>query len=354
MKKTMILITLGLTLLSCRHKSTTPNAEAETETLNIQDFTDTVIVETEIADITTFIYPVQATGKIKSAYEELIVAQNSGLIQFCKAKNGLRVKQNEIIASFETSDIELKKERILVQKFNAQKEYESQLLGYENLLKEKSAQEAEVVRQKLKASTGLLALDIDLRELEHALTRSSLSAPVDGVLAQVQIQKGMNIRSGQELYRIYSDERLYLEAQVLESDLPLLKIGQTATVKSAAAPKAYSAQLSEIDPIVDEHGLVKLHLSINNPKQLILGMNASAEINVPQKRGIVVPRKAILLRNNRPVVFTWEAGFAKWNYVSLGSENGEVIEILEGIKPGSEVIISNNIQLAHNAPVKKQ
>ena len=82
-------------------------------------------------------------------------------------------------------------------------------------------------------------------------------------------------------------------------------------------------------------------------------MNASAEINVPQKRGIVVPRKAILLRNNRPVVFTWEAGFAKWNYVSLGAENGEVIEILEGIQAGSEVIISNNIQLANNTPVKK-
>lgn len=355
MKKLCWMIGLGLSMLNCQQAVNTQASSSSPDEAALRGKLDTPNVETALAEVRTFTYPVLATGKIKAAYEELIIAPSGGLLAFCKAKNSLRVKQNEVIATFETSDLELRKERLLVQKFNAQKEYESQLLGYENLLKEKTAQEAEAVRQKLKASTGLLTIDLDLKALDQELTQSNLRAPIDGILAQVKIQKGMSIRPGQELYRIYSDHNLYLEAKVLESDLALLKLGQSALIKSVATPNAhYSAHLSEIDPIVDEHGLVTVRLKIQNPRSLLLGMNASAEIKVPQKRGIIVPRHAVVLRNDRSVVFTWENGVSKWNYVSTGTENGESIEILEGLKAGSEIIISNNIQLAHNAPVKKR
>ncbi|AEE50701.1 efflux RND transporter periplasmic adaptor subunit [Haliscomenobacter hydrossis] len=353
MKRTVLLAIVSMGALSCKPSKEQVSYEIPLEPSKIEAKMDTLEVETQIAELRAFTYPVQASGKIKAAYEELMLAQNGGLLQFCKARNGLRVSVGEIIASFETSDLELRKERLLVQKFNAQKEYESQLLGYEALLKEKTNQEAEAVRQKLKASTGLLALDIDLKELEHDLARTNLKAPITGVLAQVQIQKGMHIRPGQELYRIYSADQLFVEAKVLESDLPLLKTGQQALVKSVANPEVvYAANLAEIDPMVDEHGLLNVRLKILHPRNLLLGMNANAEIKVPQKRGIVVPRNAIVLRNNRPVIFTWENGLSKWNYVTTGTENGESIEILEGIKAGSEIIVSNNIQLAHNGPVK--
>lgn len=355
MKKLCWTFLLVIGLMSCAKREAASTTDNTQESFFAKGKTDTLKVVTEIAEMRTFNYPVQASGKIKAAYEELILAQNGGLLQFCKAQNGLRVKQNEVIATFEASDLALRKERILIQQFNAQKEYESQLLGYESLLKEKTAQEAETVRQKLKASSGLLALELDLKELERELSRSSLKAPIDGILAQVQIQKGMTIRAGQELYRIYSADDLYLEAKVLESDLPLLKLGQAAVLKSVASPNStYNARLSSIDPIVDEHGLINVQLKIQLPRNLLLGMNASAEIKVPQKRGIIVPRSAVVLRNNRPVVFTWEEGLAKWNYVTTGTENGESMEIMEGIKSGSEIIVNNNIQLAHNAPVKKQ
>ncbi len=354
MKRVFLLAIMGVYVLCCNQQQPANSSSLPEEDIKPVGKTDTLEVETEVAEIRTFTYLVQASGKIKAAYEELMLAQNGGIVAFCKAKNGLRVTQDEVIASFETVDLELRKERLQVQKFNAQKEYESQLLGYEALLKEKTAQEAEAVRQKLKASTGLLGIDIDQKELERDLARTNLKAPIDGILAQVNIQKGMNIRAGQELYRIYSAGHLYLEAKILESDLSLLKIGQQALVKNVATPDViYLARLAEINPIVDEHGLITVHLNVNSPRNLLLGMNASAEISVPQKRGIIVPRSAVVLRNNRPVVFSWENGRSKWNYVTTGNENGESIEILEGIEAGSEIIVSNNIQLAHNAPVIK-
>jgi membrane fusion protein, multidrug efflux system len=354
MNKVIYIATIILAISSCNR----PKSESSSQTETADEsaiVNDTLEVETQVAEIRTFTYPVQASGKIKAEYDEQIFAQNSGLLAFCKARNGLLVKEKEVLASLETSDLELKQERILVQKFNAQKEYESQLLGYENLLKEKTALEAEAVRQKLKAATGLLSLEIDLKELEQERERAVLRAPIDGILSQVKIKKGMNLRPGQELYRIYSANDLFLEGKVLESDLPLLKIGQLAIINSVANPNAsYQGKLSVIDPLVDEHGLLTIQIKVMQPRNLLLGMNASAEIKVPQKRGIIVPRNAVVLRNNRPVVFTWEKGYSKWNYVTTGSENGASIEILEGISAGSEVIISDNVQLAHNLFVKKR
>ena len=65
----------------------------------------------------------------------------------------------------------------------------------------------------------------------------------------------------------------------------------------------------------------------------------------------MVAKEAIVMKSGKPVVFTEENGLAKWNYVSTGRENGKEIEILSGIKAGQNVIVSNNLQLAHDAPI---
>jgi hypothetical protein len=52
------------------------------------------------------------------------------------------------------------------------------------------------------------------------------------------------------------------------------------------------------------------------------------------------------------VVFTIEKNESKWNYVEVGKDNGEEVEILDGIEAGSTVITTNNLQLAHQAPVQ--
>ena len=48
---------------------------------------------------------------------------------------------------------------------------------------------------------------------------------------------------------------------------------------------------------------------------------------------------------------TYENGFAKWKYVEVGLDNGVDIEILSGLNDGDQVIVSENLQLAHDAQV---
>jgi hypothetical protein len=111
--------------------------------------------------------------------------------------------------------------------------------------------------------------------------------------------------------------------------------------------------VTAINPKVDENGLVQVSLTLTSSKNLLPGMNARAIIRAPQSNSLVVPKDAVVFRSGRAVVFTIENGKeSKWNYVEVGKDNGREIEVLDGIPENSTVITSNNLQLAHQAPVK--
>jgi hypothetical protein len=77
----------------------------------------------------------------------------------------------------------------------------------------------------------------------------------------------------------------------------------------------------------------------------------------------MVPREAILERDNRTLVFLLEAegaslqGLAKWTYVTTGLENEEYVEIVPGdgttmLEPGQLVLTEGHYTLIHDARVR--
>jgi len=85
-----------------------------------------------------------------------------------------------------------------------------------------------------------------------------------------------------------------------------------------------------------------------------------AEIAVEYKifeNVIKVPRKALLTRQDRYLVFTIKdiqgrSGTANWVYVEMGSQNDEEFEIKSGIQEGDLVVVEGHLTLAHQSKVK--
>lgn len=323
----------------------TPIATAKTQAITSVATTTALIGE--VSELIT------GNGQIRTPFDETLTSQVPGLLITCHARNGRRVRAGDTLAVVDTTTIALRREKLNIQQFNAQTEYESQLLGYGPLLEGKSTVEAALVREKLRAASGLTALAIELRALQNELEASLIKAPVDGILADVQIAAGMRVQPGQALFRIYRTHDLFIDVPILESECLKLHTGLLATIYPLAIPgKPYSAIVEALNPLVDPNGMAHVQLRIVHPEGLLLGMHASVEIRIPGRRGIVVPKAALVLRRAKHVIFTLEDGRAKWNYVTPGIDNGKEIEIREGIRPGASVIISNNLQLSHNAPVE--
>jgi membrane fusion protein, multidrug efflux system len=81
-------------------------------------------------------------------------------------------------------------------------------------------------------------------------------------------------------------------------------------------------------------------------------MNVKVYLKLPSGNKLAVPKEAVTLRSDRPVVFTLKNGAAHWNYVKTGFENNSSIVIEEGISNGDTVIFKGNVHLAHGSEVQ--
>jgi RND family efflux transporter MFP subunit len=311
-------------------------------------------VKTAFASYTNFQYLIQSNGKLKPLKEQTIVSENDGEVTVCKAFNGSDFAKGAVILQMETTKVKFKLDRATLNEFNASKEYESQLLSYENLLKDKGEEEGNAIRQKLKISSGLAGAQQDIKEATYELSKSVIAAPFSGRLADVNVQLGKSLHSGQTLFRIYDPTNLLLETKILEADAPWIKTGMPADVATLSQPDIkFKASVYEINPYVDADGMITISLLVSNLQKVLLfpGMNCTATIKVPVHHAVVIPKDALVMRNGKAVVFTMEEGKAKWNYVSIGNDNGKEVEITAGLKDKQKVITTANLQLADDAPV---
>jgi hypothetical protein len=173
-------------------------------------------------------------------------------------------------------------------------------------------------------------------------------------VASIKFKKGSLVMRNQEFSVLIGGEQLMLRVKVLESDIPLISLNQKAEIYPVSnSQEALNGRVLAINPLVDESGLVQVSVLMNAQRNLLPGMNARAIIRAPQSNSLVVPKDALVYRSGRAVVFTVENGKeSKWNYVVPGKDNGEEVEILEGLEANTTVITTNNLQLAHQAPVQ--
>ena len=291
-------------------------------------------------------------GRICSLFEETIYATGDGQVNWSIAENGRRVHAGEILAQLDTTLLALQREKLQLQLFNAYREFENLLVGYQPLLIGKPEAETAPIYQQLRARCGIPILEIEQQIHARALQAARIQAPVSGVLADVQLRTGTHIKAGQALYRIHDDLHFFLDALVLGSDAQAFFRGQSAQIKLSTSPgQTFRATLHSINPHLDESGMMQVRLDIHTSSPLIPGTFATAEIARSFPASTLVPVQALVLRDQRPVVFTVKNGRAYWNYVQPGNDNGKEVEILAGITAGDTVILSQNLGLAHRAQV---
>ncbi|MDQ0640227.1 membrane fusion protein (multidrug efflux system) [Pedobacter sp. W3I1] len=349
--KTFPILILGLlSLNACR--PTTAHVQKKTVTLNLK--AKLPRVKTYKCIYRDLDYQIETSGKIRADRQLKVIAEVTGRLITCNLSNNSVVTQGSQLLSYDLKSVDLQIEKIKNSIFTSRMAFESDILSQESLLKGKSKGIRDTVYRKLKVDAGLSAAEIELRSLFDIRKNAVVRAPISGTIADVKIQNGMYIRNGDELFTIYSHNELTVETKILESDVASVKVGQLGVIRPIASDKDYQARVSGINPLVDESGMVSIKLAVVNDGQSLLpGMHVTVNISIPVKHVLLVPKDAILFKNSRGVVFTMDKGLAKWSYVVMGRENGNYVEILDGLAQNQKVIISNNLQLSHDTRVEE-
>lgn len=188
-------------------------------------------------------------------------------------------------------------------------------------------------------------------ELEHAL----IKAPFAGYVSEVVPDRSDFVNKGDMVAKIVSLDRLRLEMEVLETEIRHIRLGARAEIELAALPmKTVSGRVVSVNPTIDaERRTCRVLIEIENPDRAVRpGMFADVRVEAARYEDrLLVPREALLTRDDRKVVFAYEGGRAKWRYVETGEETDDMVEVREGLAARDTLITAGHFNLTHNAQV---
>jgi len=204
----------------------------------------------------------------------------------------------------------------------------------------------------------------DLRDWQIdqlASTRSPLEyipivSPVSGFVIEKEVVQGAAVEPGRRLYRIAGLDRIWIEADIYESELPLIEVGQQATVSLPYLPgKRFLGRVGFVYPYLEDTtrtGRIRIELA-NEKLELRPDMFADVELTIDLGERLVVPEEAILYAGPRRLVFLdLGEGRLRPQEIEIGIKSGNEFEVLAGLDEGDVVVSSGNFLIAAESRLK--
>jgi membrane fusion protein (multidrug efflux system) len=300
---------------------------------------------------------VSATGQLQSDATSALKAETSGTVETVKVHAGDHVAAGDTLVTVDPQPLDLDVQA-------AQASLDAANVKYNTDAHTDSVMEGQVRaqrRQFLRAQDGIVVAQVQLEKAKLARAHAVITAPFDGVIESVATAVGDHIGDGADVATIVDMKHLRIDAQVLEHDLPLLRVGGDAWVTVAAFPdRPVRGTIAAILPLVDTVTRAgRAIINITGNGELRPGMYADVRLEATRLTNrIIVPARAIIERDNRPLVFVAKDGRAEWVYVNAGRTNGTDTEILPDsasgeipLKPGDVVLTEGHLTLTHQAPI---
>ncbi len=202
--------------------------------------------------------------------------------------------------------------------------------------------------------------DQQIRKLEETGQPSktlTLYSPYEGFLLEKMVDKGMNIMPGMALFRLADLSVVWIYADIYESELPLIRMGQSASFRIPYLPsESFTGKVIYIYPSLDPKSrTAKVRLEFPNKKGMLKPeMYADVEIRIDLGRKLAVPESAIIDTGLRQVaIIDRGSGNFEPKDVKLGAKVEDYYEVIEGLEPGERVVTSANFLIDSESKFKE-
>ena len=221
-------------------------------------------------------------------------------------------------------------EQLIGDKIVSQKEYEQARLAYEN---------AKVAYDAIQGKQSVRGV--------------AVTAPMNGFLKNILVKEGDYVTVGQPLATISQNNRLLLRADVSEKNYARLPMIRSAHFKTPYDDKVY--KLDELDGRLLSYGkssgnnsfYIPVLFEFDNKGAVIAGSYVEVYLlGKPMEQVLSVPTSALVEEQGLYCVYLrLDEDCYKKQYVTLGADNGETVQILSGLKAGDEVVTKGAYQI---------
>lgn len=315
---------------------------------------------------------VQAAGVLTPSTQVDVGAQVTGQVRTIHVELGQSVSEGELLVSIDPdtarSDVEVAEASVAEQRSAMEAtaalraRADANARRHRELLKGRLVSqaafddaEAELRRLNAEYKRQFAALDRFSAELANrrlALSRTAITAPMDGVVVDIAVAQGQTVNASQTtpvLLTLADIDRMTVRTKVAEADVSKVKVGQTASFTTlSGTSQPLSGRVRVIQPVPETRGNASFYnvlFEVGNPGRALL---PEMTVRVLIETGAVesvptIPSVALGARRDdgRYEVFAWAAeGDIKRRLVRIGLQDATRTQVLEGLRIGEQVLLS--------------
>ncbi|MDR2533296.1 MAG: efflux RND transporter periplasmic adaptor subunit [Tannerellaceae bacterium] len=349
--KHLSLLFLTLALASCVTAPTSSTADEEGEGVTVALPEEQSHVTVETLRRTDFYHELLSNGKLAARQYVDLHFQSAEPVESVWVKNGDRVSAGQKLAELSLFRLQTRTAQAKDALNRAHLDMQDVLIGQGYSPSDTASIPVRIMdlaRTRSGYDQALTQYRLAAYDEEHA----TLRAPFSGVVANL-FAKPLAMASPSEAFcSVIGLEGMEASFSVLESELPLIGKGDAAGISTySAGGKTVAGHISEINPVVDEGGMVRVKATVPSSAEWFTGMNVWVSVRRSLPGQLVIPKTAVVLRSGKHVVFTLDNGKAYWRYVQLGLENATSYTVADGLSEGDIIITSGNMNLAHESTV---
>jgi RND family efflux transporter MFP subunit len=282
-------------------------------------------------------------------YEELWVkAEVSGKVVHVLVDEGANVKQDQVLCKIDDRDYRSRLDRI-------EASYDLTKLEYERI--------AELNRKKITAANRLDEIKAQFKdvsaqkeEAQLALERTSIKAPIKGLVNEIKAKNGNFLRVGDDVLQILQTSKVKILVGIPESDVASFFNLEESTVVIEALGnlKVTGKKVFLSRQPRNSARLFDLELMIQNPDGRVLpGMFAKVElVKSVHNNALVIPLYAVITQGDEHFVFIEKNGLAEKRRVRLGILVDWQVQVVSGLNSGEKVIVVGHRFLNENQSIE--
>lgn len=294
---------------------------------------------------------INASGKVMPAAKVNVISKLTGKITAVSVSEGDMVEKDQIICQLDSTEWQLKVSEAEAQLSNTQ----ANLQKIDRVLREgtsdtptptgpgSSTDYSQEDRRAAQAQVDKAKAALDLAKAQ--LEDTKITAPTAGTVVELRAVEGELAQPTKPVAVVVNPEEMQMEAQVDETDIRKVKVGQEIEVRVDAYPdKTLKGEVVEVGLSSTKTSgggtayPVKARVTVNEGVTLRSGMSGDVDIIVAIKQGVLVmPIEALTERNGKDVAFVDKDGRLEMREVSIGISTQDSVEVKQGLEEGEKV-----------------
>ena len=313
-------------------------------------------VEVMRLERTDFQWQLLANGRLVASARSALPFRTAGVLTELDVHNGQRVSEGDVLARQDSREKRLALEAAQISFDRAELDLYDNIAGLGYPARDTAGVPADVLAIA-KTRSGYSAARNALEKAEFDFEGTVLTAPFSGIVADVAYRR-YDMTGSEPLCTLIDDRSFDVDFMVLESEYPNVAVGMDVEVVpfGAGGSKARGKVIS-VNPVVDRNGQVQVRARLSNDGSFVDGMNVKVTVERPVPDRLVVPKSAVVIRDNQHVLFRYSRGRARWTYINVLMSNSEDYVVEANLDRGAElaegdtVIVSGNLNIADDSAV---